>query len=84
MSLASELTKAGAPPERLDVTATVVLGARDGRHDILASRLNVVGSVPGIDAAAFERAAHAADLGCPFSRLIKASGEVSVTAELAQ
>ena len=38
--------------------------------------------VPGCDAAGFAQAAEAADAGCPFSALIKASATVTVDARL--
>ena len=82
MSLAGELAQAGAAPGRLDVTATVTLDEVDGAHRIVASNLRARARVTGIDAETLERAARAADEGCTFSSLIKASGTVTVNAEL--
>jgi lipoyl-dependent peroxiredoxin len=83
MSLANELAQAGTPPERLDVTATVTLDeVAGGSHRIVASELRARASVDGVDVASLERLAHAADEGCSFSALIKASGTVTVNAEL--
>ena len=83
MSLAGELAQAGTPPERLVVTATVTLDeVEGGSHRIVGSELHARTAADGVDAAALERAAHAADEGCPFSALIKASGTVTVNAEL--
>jgi osmotically inducible protein OsmC len=81
-SLAGELTKAGTPPERLDVRVTVVLDEAEGGHRIVASQVDANGRVPGIAAAAFDRAVRTADEGCTFSALIRASGEVVVSARL--
>ena len=82
MSLAGELAGAGTPVDRLEVRATVTLDEVGGSHKIVASRLHARARVTGVDQAALDRAAHAADEGCPFSALIKASGTVSVNAEL--
>jgi osmotically inducible protein OsmC len=83
MSLASELTDAGTPPERLDVRCRVVMDEVEGAgHQIVASELTAVGRVPGADAQAFERASAAADAGCPFSHLLRASATVTVSATL--
>jgi lipoyl-dependent peroxiredoxin len=83
MSLASELTQAGTPPERLAVSATVTLDeVEGGSHRIVASELTGRVRADGVDSAALGRAAQAADEGCPFSALIKASGTVIVNAEL--
>ena len=51
-------------------------------HRIVASEIQARAHVEGIDQADLERVAGAADEGCPFSALIKASGTVTVTAEL--
>ena len=83
MSLASELTEAGTPPERLDVAATVTLDEVDGgSHRIVSSDVHARARVEGVRGDALDRAARAADDGCPFSALIKASGTVTVNVEL--
>lgn len=83
MSLAAELTKAGTPPDRLAVTATCTLDKVEGAgHRIVAVKLEARGRVPGIDAAEFRRLAEAADEGCTFSHLVKASADVTIDARL--
>jgi lipoyl-dependent peroxiredoxin len=83
MSLAGELTIAGSPPEHLDVTATVTLDeVEDGSHRIVGSDIVAHARVAGIDEEHLERVAEIADRGCPFSALIKASGQVTVRATL--
>jgi len=83
MSVASELTSAGTPPERLDVTATVTLDeVEGGSHRIVSSELLARARVTGIDAAGFELLAEAASEGCPLSKLIEASAQVTVNARL--
>ncbi len=83
MSLASELTKAGTPPERLEVRCLVTMDEVEGKgHQIVHSEIEAHGVVPGCDEHAFAQAAEVADAGCPFSALIRASATVNVTASL--
>jgi lipoyl-dependent peroxiredoxin len=83
MSLAGELAAAGSAPERLDVRAVVTLDqVEDGSHRIVASELLARARVTGIDEAALQEAAEAANQGCTFSKLIEASGKVTVNAQL--
>jgi len=82
-SLAGELAKAGTPPEHLDVRCTITMDEVEGiGHRIVSSLLSARGRAPGADAASFAQAAEAADAGCPFSALIKASATVTVEATL--
>jgi osmotically inducible protein OsmC len=83
MSLAGELAKAGTPPEQLEVRCTVTMDEVGGKgHQIVHSEITASGTVPNCDEAAFAQAAEAADAGCPFSALIRASATVSVSATL--
>jgi osmotically inducible protein OsmC len=85
MSLASELTSAGTPPGRLDVTCTVVMDEVEGQgHQIVGSRVEAVVAVAGLDEAALRSAVEKADESCPFSQLLKRAGaDVQITARLA-
>jgi len=83
MALSAELGKAGHPPERLDVSATVTLDTVGGAPTVSRCALAVRGRVPGIDAAAFEQAAQGAGRNCPISRLLAGgSAELTVDATL--
>ena len=83
MSLASELSKAGTPPHRLDIRCVVTMDEVGGKgHQIVHSEIVARGTVPDCDEAAFAQAAEAADAGCPFSALIRASATVAVSATL--
>ena len=82
MSLSGELTSAGTPPERLDVTATCTMDEVGGRHLVTEVGLDVRGRVRGIDAETFERAAIAAEEGCTMAALVRASAEVRLEATL--
>jgi osmotically inducible protein OsmC len=83
MSLAGELAGAGFAPDHLDVRAVVTLDqVEDGSHRIVASDILARARVTGIDAAALQKAADAANKGCTFSALIEASAKVTVNAQL--
>ena len=83
MSLAGELAGAGFAPEQLDVRAVVTLDqVEDGSHRIVASDILARARVTGIDDAALQEAADAANTGCTFSALIEASAKVTVNAQL--
>ena len=71
MSIASELTQAETPPERLEVSSTIVMDEVEGQgHQIVASNVTIGGDADGLDDALIERA----DAGCPFSTLLKNAG----------
>ena len=72
MALSGELGKAGITPESLQTTATVTMEKLDAGWTVTESHLEVVGKVPGGSAEAFQKAAQAAETGCPISRLLKA------------
>ena len=82
-SLAGEIARAGGTVERIDLTCTVTMDeVGEKGHLIVASEIDAKARAEGIDATGFERAAQAADEGCPFSVLIRASASVSVRAVL--
>ena len=85
MSLASELSKAGTPPGRLDVGCRIVMDEVEGQgHQIVASYVDFTVATEGLDEAGLEDAVAKADEGCPFSQLLKRGGaEVHVSARLA-
>lgn len=83
MALSHELAQGGNTPARVDVTATVTLDRVDGAPTVTRCALEVRGSVPGINAAAFEAAAQSAGRNCPISRLLTGgSAEIAVVATL--
>jgi osmotically inducible protein OsmC len=83
MALAGGLTRAGTPPERLEVAATVTFDRVDGGWRVTSSSLEVRGRLPGGgDADAFRRAAEAAKDGCPISQALKGNVALSVSATL--
>lgn len=83
MGMSATLDRQGSPPERLDVTATCAFDKReDGGYAITTMTLQVLGVVPGIDQATFERAAAAADETCPVSNALRGNVRIDLKAEL--
>jgi osmotically inducible protein OsmC len=85
MSLAGELTQAGLPPTRLDVSCRVVMDEVEGQgHQVVGSHVEMTAAADGLDDAALQEAARKADEGCPYSQLLRRAGvDVQVTATLA-
>jgi len=83
MALSAGLGRAGTPPSRLEVSATVTFDKVGDGWKVTSSALEVRGQVPGIDAAKFQAAAEAAKDGCPISGALKGNVELSVKATLA-
>ncbi|MGH9083430.1 MAG: OsmC family peroxiredoxin [Acidimicrobiales bacterium] len=83
MQLSALLANAGGTPERLEVTAEVSLGPDPaGGFRIPGIALRVRGSVAGLDAEGFAKAAEAAKAACPVSKAL-AGTEISLDAALA-
>jgi len=82
-SLGSELARLGIPPERMQVRCTVTMDEVEGAgHRIVASHIAARAAVPDASAESLAEAAAAADAGCPFSALIRASATVTYEATL--
>jgi lipoyl-dependent peroxiredoxin len=83
MAFAHALAQAGTPPERLHVTAVVSLNPKEGGGiQVTDSALEVTGSIPGLDQAAFQTAAEEGEKGCPISNAIRGNVAITVTATL--
>lgn len=83
MALSGGLGKKGTPPERLEVSATVTFDKVGDAWTVVSSALDLRGTVPGIDQAAFAAAAEDAKDNCPISRALRGNVKLSVTATLA-
>ena len=81
MALSADLGKAGFPPQRLSVHATVTLEPVDGKPTVSSSALELEAWVPGIDDAKFQETAAGAKANCPISRLLHTN--ITLTAKLA-
>jgi osmotically inducible protein OsmC len=81
MALSHALAQGGHPAKRLETSATVEFGPKaGGGFEVKSSALEVKGWVPGLDQAAFAKAAEDAKNGCPISSALKI--KMSVTATL--
>jgi osmotically inducible protein OsmC len=78
MALSHGLAEAGTPPDELKTSATVTFQPGEG---ITRIALTVRGRVPGIDEAAFRKAAENAKETCPVSQALAAVPEITLEAE---
>jgi osmotically inducible protein OsmC len=82
-SLGSELARLDAPPERMHVRCTITMDEVEAAgHRIVSSYISARAVAPGADDATLAAAAEAADAGCPFAALIRATATVTVEAVL--
>jgi osmotically inducible protein OsmC len=79
MALSAGLEKAGTPVARVETRAACTLEMVDGAPRITKMALDVRGKVPGIDQAAFAKAAESAKENCPVSKALQ--GNVAITLE---
>lgn len=82
MALSAGLGRAGTPPQKLEVSATVTFDQVEGGWRVIASALSVRGWVGGIDAATFRQASETAKDNCPVSQALKGNVALSVEATL--
>jgi lipoyl-dependent peroxiredoxin len=80
MALSAQLGGANLTPESISTTVTLSLDKLDSGWTITASHIDVVGKVPGADAATFQKYAEAAEKGCPVSKVLNA--KITMSARL--
>src|SRR5260370_19771073 len=80
MALSAQLGGANLTPESISTSVTLSLDKLDSGWTITASHIDVVGKVPGADAATFQQYAEAAEKGCPVSRGLNA--KITMSAKL--
>ena len=80
MALSAQLGGANLTPESISTSVTLSLDTLDSGWTITASHIDVVGKVPGADAATFQKYAEAAEKGCPVSKVLNA--KITMTAKL--
>ena len=73
MALSHQLAQAGHPPKRVHTTAKVNFEKQTEGFAITRIELRTEAQVPGIDNAAFQKAAQGAKDGCPVSKALKAT-----------
>jgi osmotically inducible protein OsmC len=81
MALSGQLGAMGITPEKIETTATVTMEKLEPGWTVTAIHLDVTASIPGSDAALFQKAALNAKAGCPISRLLNA--KITMEAKLA-
>jgi lipoyl-dependent peroxiredoxin len=81
MALAFALNKNGHEAKEIRTSATLSFEQQGEGFAITAVHLDLTASIPGIDAAAFQKIAEDAKNGCPVSKVLKA--EISLDAKLA-
>ncbi|GAC1651135.1 MAG: OsmC family protein [Ktedonobacteraceae bacterium] len=84
MGLANGLAQGGTPATKLDVSAVCTLELSASGLKIQSMDLTVNGSVPGLDAEAFEKAAQVAEQNCPVSNALRNNLVIRVQAHLEQ
>ena len=82
MAISHELAGAGFPPERVDVSVEVSADKTDSGWTVQRSAISVRAKVPGADETLFLEKANAAKGGCPISRAISGSVEITLDATL--
>jgi osmotically inducible protein OsmC len=82
MALSAALGRMQKPPQRLEVSATATFDKVGDGWKVTTMELSVVGKVPGLSPADFEKAAKGAGEGCPISGALKGNVAISVTARL--
>ncbi len=80
MALSAQLGGANLTPESISTTVTLSLDKLDSGWTITASHIDVLGRVPGADAATFQKYAEAAEKGCPVSKVLNA--KITMNAKL--
>ena len=82
MAVSHELAQAGFAPERVDVSVVVTADKTDSGWTVLSSAITVRAKVPGADEALFQEKANAAKGGCPISKALSDSVQVTLDATL--
>ena len=82
MAFSNMLAEAGHTPDSIKADATVTLKMVDDVPTITKIDLVVVGKVPGLDDAEFQKTAQEAKEGCPVSRALAGVGEITLDATL--
>ena len=80
MALSAGLAKAGSPPQKLATTAEVSFDPAAG--GITGIHLTVRGTVPGMSAEDFSKAAADAKSGCPVSKALASIESITLDATL--
>jgi osmotically inducible protein OsmC len=80
MALSAQLGGTNLTPESINTNVTLTMEKLEAGWTITSSHIDVVGKVPGADAATFQKYAEAAEKGCPVSKVLNA--KITMTAKL--
>src|SRR6202051_4797168 len=80
MALSAQLGEAKLKADSISTTVTLSLDKLDSGWTITSSHIDVVGKVPGADAATFQKCAENAEKGCPVSKVLNA--KITMNAKL--
>jgi osmotically inducible protein OsmC len=80
MALSAQLGSGNLTPESISTNVTLTMEKLDSGWTITANHIDVVGKVPGADAATFQKYAEAAEKGCPVSKVLNA--KITMNAKL--
>ncbi|HVW83266.1 MAG TPA: OsmC family protein [Bryobacteraceae bacterium] len=81
MALSAQLQQAGLKADSLETVCSISLEKKDDGFAITESHLELKAKVPGATKEAFDKAVHAAETGCPVSKLYKTSITVNAILE---
>lgn len=82
MALSNDLHKAGHASESISVTATCTLDRIEGKLKVTTMKLEVTGSVPGIDEDTFREFAENTARNCPVSGALAGNVDIRVQSKL--
>jgi osmotically inducible protein OsmC len=83
MFLSGRLGAANLTAESIDATSTVTMTKSDAGWSIVGVHVDVSAKVPGASADQFQELAEVSKKGCPISKLLAGSAEITMTAKLA-
>jgi osmotically inducible protein OsmC len=81
MALSAQLQQAGLKADSLETVCSISLEKKDDGFAITESHLELKAKVPGATKEAFDKAVHAAETGCPVSKLYRTSITVNAILE---
>jgi osmotically inducible protein OsmC len=82
MALSADLERAGTPVTRIETEAACTIEIVERAPKITTIGLTVRGTVPGLDAAAFLKAAESAKDNCPVSKAVRGNVQLRLEAKL--
>lgn len=82
MALSLGLERNGTPPTRIETQAACTIDKAGEGFKITTMKLDVRATVPGIDAATFQKVADATKTGCPVSAALQGNVKIELNAKL--